>query len=187
MPFLATIPAWVGVAASAVGTGVAVAGAVQQADIAKSTAEYNAKLGERAALDNDEQAREQSMRARVENKRLLSAQRAGYAASGVQVDEGTPLEVQAQTAAILELQQMDDQKAAVRRSQSLLAGADADRAYGSAAASGYRLQAAGSLFSGIAGASSMASKAGLFGTKGAALKGGTSVDFGGAPKYAAYA
>jgi hypothetical protein len=133
---------------SAVGTGVAVAGQVQAGRQAAATANYNAQLAEKQAAATDTAARETMRRARIENRRALGQQRAGFAAAGLNPDDGSPLQVQAETAAILQLNAVEEQKIAQQQTQSLLGQASAERLYGQSARRGANLAAAGSLLGG---------------------------------------
>lgn len=98
---------------AAVGTAVSVAGAMQQADQAKKSAEYNAALARRNAEINDQnaamarrQATLDSEAQRRESARQLGAMRAGYATSGLQM-EGSPLDVMAASVQQSELDTMN--------------------------------------------------------------------------------
>ena len=79
---------------------------VDQAKATERTAKYNAKVQENAAIQEDMEMREQISRTRRENKRLLASQRAGVAASGIEMT-GSPLEVLGANAANLELRAQD--------------------------------------------------------------------------------
>jgi hypothetical protein len=136
-------------AIGAIGTGLSVYGQYQQGQAAASAAEANAKMAQQQAANLDLENRENIRRQRIENQRLLSRQRAGFAASGVQIGTGSPLEVQAETAGILELDLLDQNRASQIQQNNLFYQAGADRA----SASNYRnagtLSAAGSLFGGL--------------------------------------
>lgn len=93
------------VGVGAAGYGMMAAGQAQEVAAANSAAEYNAAILEQnakiARMEAAEASRigkleEQELRQKV--RRLKSAQRAGYAASGVVVDVGSPLAVAAETA-----------------------------------------------------------------------------------------
>ncbi len=139
---------WVPIALSVIGTGVAVAGAAQQGAIAKQTGKYNAKLAQSQAEATDTAARETMRRSRIENRRALAQQRAGYAAAGLVADEGSPLQVQAETAAILQLNAVEEQKRSTLQSQSLLGQSSAEILYGQSRKRGANVSALGSLLSG---------------------------------------
>lgn len=95
-------------------TAMAVVGQVQAGKQASDAQERNALIAEneakayRAMGDfQSETLKQQSIfeqdKIKREKDRTISAQRASYAKSGVRIDEGTPLEVQADTAAQFEL------------------------------------------------------------------------------------
>jgi len=138
-----------GVAASLIGTGVSAYGAYEQGQVAKSTAEQNAKLAEQQAATLDQENRENMRRMAVENKRVMAKQRAGYAASGVRIDTGSPLEAQAETAAILEMDMLDQNRASQAQQSSLFSQAQSSRMAGRNYATAGTIGAAGSLFGGL--------------------------------------
>jgi len=136
----------------AVGTGLAYKG---QKDAAKTTAavgEYNAKISEADAAQLDMEARETLRRRREANTSFLSSQRSKYVASGVVADTGTPLEVQAETAGILELDALDQARQARVQAQRLRTGAVVERITGQAQARAYNTAAGVSLLQGAASA-----------------------------------
>ena len=131
---------------SAVGAGVSYYGSQQQAKATERVAEYNAKVQENEAIQQDMEMREQISRTRRENKRLLASQRAGTAASGIELT-GSPLEILGANAANLELQAQDMARQAtlgVMRGQTQ---AKATIWEGNQQAKGIRTQAAGTLLS----------------------------------------
>ena len=131
---------------SAVGAGVSYYGSQQQAKATERVAAYNAKVQENEAIQQDMEMREQISRQRRENKRLLASQRAGVAASGIELT-GSPLEVLGANAANLELRNQDMARQAtlgVMRGQSQ---AKATIWEGAQQAKGIRTQAAGTLLS----------------------------------------
>lgn len=89
----------------ALGLGIKTVGAIQQARAENKAAEYNAKLAEQNAAMQEAQAQDAVVRGQEEERRhrnnvanMVSDQRAAFAASGVAVDSGAPLDVIAQTA-----------------------------------------------------------------------------------------
>lgn len=170
-------------AATAIGTGISVYSAYEQGQVAASAAERNAKAAQNQAANADLENRENIRRQRVENQRLLSQQRVGYAASGVQIGNGSPLEQQADTAAILELDALDRNRASLSQQQSLFDQSASFRA----SASNYRtagaLNAAGSLFSGVGSMASTgysANRAGVFSSTGSSGMASYKAGYGGA-------
>lgn len=131
---------------SAVGAYTSYQGAQQQAKATKQVAAYNAKVQENEAIQQDMEMREQINRTRRENKRLLASQRAGVAASGIELS-GSPLEVLGANAASLELRAQDMARQStlgVMRGQTQ---AKATIWEGNQTAKGIRTQAAGTLLS----------------------------------------
>ena len=131
---------------SAVGAGVSYYGSQQQAKATERVAKYNAKVQENEAIQQDMEMREQISRTRRENKRLLASQRAGVAASGIEMT-GSPLEVLGANAANLELRAQDMARQStlgVMRGQTQ---AKATIWEGKQTAKGIRTQAAGTLLS----------------------------------------
>lgn len=74
--------------------------------------DYNAMLLENKALLADMTGRETIRRMRKEGDKTLSTQTARYAKSGVMTDTGTPLEVMADTAGMIELNVLDRKRQA---------------------------------------------------------------------------
>lgn len=135
---------------AAIGTGVAVYGQMEAAKSAKEMGEYNAKLAENQAAQVDMEARESVRRRREQNRRFMAMQRTAYAKSGVTI-EGTPLEVMAETAGILELEALDASRQASQQSMALRGQAAYDRRVGSTQARAAYIGAGASLLSGVAG------------------------------------
>lgn len=133
-------------AVSAVGAGVSYYGSQQQAKATKQVAAYNAKVQENEAIQQDMEMREQISRTRRENKRLLASQRAGVAASGIELS-GSPLEVLGANAASLELRAQDMARQATLGVMRGKTQAKATIWEGAQQAKGIRTQAAGTLLS----------------------------------------
>ena len=131
---------------SAVGAGVSYYGSQQQAKATERTAKYNAKVQENEAIQQDMEMREQISRTRRENKRLLASQRAGVAASGIELT-GSPLEVLGANAANLELHVQDMARQSTLNLMQGQAKAKATIWEGKQTAAGIRTQAAGTLLS----------------------------------------
>lgn len=79
--------------ASAVGTGVSIYGTIQQGKAAKKQAEYTAALSENEAAWARYKGKKEADRIRRSAARLKANQAAGYAAAGVDVGEGTPIDL----------------------------------------------------------------------------------------------
>lgn len=121
----------------------------QQAATAAAVGDYNARVSEADAAQVDMEARENLSRKRKANQSFLSRQRASYVASGVVGDVGTPLEVQAETAGLLELEALDADRVAKNQSARLRSGAVFERASGQAQKSAYNMAAGTSLLTGV--------------------------------------
>lgn len=142
MPVIPFIPYIV----MAAGAAVSYSGSMKQAKATKQVAAHNAKVQENEAIQQDMEMREQISRTRRENKRLLASQRAGVAASGIELS-GSPLEVLGANAANLELRAQDMARQStlgVMRGQTQ---AKATIWEGNQTAKGIRTQAAGTLLS----------------------------------------
>jgi hypothetical protein len=146
---VATALAFASLAVAAVGTGIAFYGQRQAAKSAKEMGEYNAKLAENQAQQVDMDARESVKRRREQNRRFMGMQRTAYAKSGVTI-EGSPLEVMAETAGILELEALDASRLAEQQGRALRGQAALDRRVGSTQARAYNIGAGASLLSGAA-------------------------------------
>ncbi len=134
------VPALVSAAATAATTAAASAPIATAATLASGyaaysgavagnkAAEYNAKKLEQESAMAAEQGLQAEAQQRAKTKQYVGAQRAGYGASGVDVNEGTPLEVQADTERIGELDALTIQANTSRRVNSLNLAASASRA-----------------------------------------------------------
>jgi hypothetical protein len=97
------VPAWVGwasLAASAAGAGYAAYGQHRAGQYQAAVAEQNASLAEKAAVDAENRGRTEEAQHRMKVRSLIGQQKAGYGASGVLVDTGSPLDALADTAYI---------------------------------------------------------------------------------------
>lgn len=129
------------------GTAVSVYGQVQQAQTAKAMGKYNAKLAENQARQTEMDAAENIRRKRKENKRLIATQRSRYAKAGV-LEEGTPLELLAETAGNLEMETLDYARQQRQAAAGLRAQGAADLAMGANQARAAYIGAGSSLLSG---------------------------------------
>lgn len=143
--------AWAPLALSIVGTGMSVAGALSQANVARATGEYNAQLAEQNAVLAGQQAAEEERRFRVASRKQLGAMRAAYSASGVEL-EGTPMDVLAESAYVAELDALTIRRGGEASAAALQSQATLDRLYGRAQQQGGYYSAASELLSGAAGA-----------------------------------
>lgn len=87
------------VAASTFGAGTQILAGRYNAELA----ERNADLAEQRAKDATRRGREAEQRHRVDVRRLIGAQRAAFAAQNVELDSGSALDVQMDTAYLGEL------------------------------------------------------------------------------------
>lgn len=77
-----------------------------------AAADYNYLLSENQAQLADMTGRENIRRMRFEGKKTLSTQQARFAKAGVVAETGTPLEVMAETAGLIELNVLDEKRKA---------------------------------------------------------------------------
>lgn len=136
------------IAATLIGTGVAVYGSVQASKSAEAMADYNAKVAQQQAKHQREVGDENARRRREINLRYLSTQRAQYAKAGVQMT-GTPLAVLGKTASVLEQEALDISYQAELAAQRSFSEARMARFEGAAQSRAYLYQGAGSLLSGV--------------------------------------
>src|SRR6185503_1580161 len=80
------------------GAAISAAGAIQQANAAKAASNYNAQLKERDAAIATSQADQEAQQVRWASARAQGSLIAGYGASGVSTDTGSPLDVLANSA-----------------------------------------------------------------------------------------
>lgn len=114
-----------------------------QYQAAAAQSQYQAGLNNAKALEDQARAteaagREQTLRQRAENERLLARQRARYAKSGVAPGVGSPLEVMAETNGLMELGIQDMAYSTELESRGLRRRADLERFQ-----AGFRLMDAG--------------------------------------------
>lgn len=151
MPFTA-IAAGVGLGISAIGTGASVYSQIQQGETQARIAEYNAQVQKNEADRLDMERRENLKRQRERNRRMVERQRGIIAKSGFE-EEGGALSALADSAALLELEALDADRAARIRSNNL------NQQVGLTLLQGQSLQSASNLSaaaSGISGAGRLA-------------------------------
>lgn len=85
------------------GAGFSAMGSLGAGKAQQQLANYNAQVAEMQAQDAIVRGRETEARHRTDVKRMIGSQRAGFAASGVDVNDGSAVDVQADTAALGEL------------------------------------------------------------------------------------
>lgn len=141
--------------ASVIGTGVSMYGQHQQAKTAERAGERNAQIQEAEALQTEMDARENVRRQRATNDRAKKTQRQRYANAGV-INEGTPLEVMAETAGLLELDALDISRTAKAKAERLRSSAESTRQGGKDRGSALRIAQGATLLSGVSRAATIA-------------------------------
>ena len=168
----ATIAAYAGLAASLAGTGMGFYGGLQQGKAASAAASYNALLAQREASILEMQAKDAEKRGQVEEDRFRQQMTAfqgeqisSLAASGVQVDSGSPLQILADTAEEIELDARTIRHNASmeawnfkNQSYNALAQANLSKWEGKQARTNSYISAGTSLLSGLGSAFSTANK-----------------------------
>jgi len=94
------------IASSAIGTGISYMGMQNQAAAQKNALDYSSKVNAENARQAEMEAHEKVRRDRRTNKKSLARQRQAYSDAGV-LEEGSPLTVAADTAALMELEHQD--------------------------------------------------------------------------------
>ena len=125
-------------------------GQKDQQDSATEVSDFNARIEEQTALQVEAESAENSRRMRREAKRIVSGQRAAFGGSGSQVNTGSPLEVQAESAALLERAVLDEDRLRRIEARRLRSSAVSLRLGGQALASGFGSRATGTLLGGAA-------------------------------------
>ena len=90
-------------------TGMSIYGQQQAQKQSEKIAQHNLNVEAANREQLKAEGREQLDRDRQRNKRFLAQQRGSLAASGLQMDTGTGLEMEAESAAMLELEALDNQ------------------------------------------------------------------------------
>lgn len=139
----------------AVGTAVSAYGQYQSGQAQKAAANYNARVQEAQAIQQDMENRENIRRERKAGQGLLSSQRQKLGASGVVIQTGSPLEVLGRTAGELELRAQDAARAGRSNLQYGLSQAQMTKWEGKQAATAATIGASGTLLQGIGSAMSM--------------------------------
>jgi hypothetical protein len=99
----ATFLAIAGVAASAIGTGVAIMGQMQAASAQASAANYNAEVARNNAIAAQQQARQNELIQQQQSRQKIGGITAAYGASGIDSGSGSALDVLGSSAANAEL------------------------------------------------------------------------------------
>lgn len=138
--------------ATVAGAAVSAIGAIQSGKAQQKAAEYNAQVAEQAALAARQKAAYDEAAHRRELARMLSAQRAAYGASGVDVSVGTPLLVMADTVQEGELDALAIRYGGEVGASRQLSAAQLSRMTGKQARTASYYQAGSSLLTGAASA-----------------------------------
>ena len=139
----------------AVGTAVSAYGQYQSGQAQKAAANYNARVQEAQAIQQDMENRENIRRERKAGQGFLSSQRQKLGDSGVVIQTGSPLEVLGRTAGELELRAQDAARAGRSNLQYGLSQAQMTKWEGKQAATAATLGSAGTLLQGTGQAISM--------------------------------
>ena len=139
----------------AVGTAVSAYGQYQSGQAQKAAANYNARVQEAQAIQQDMENRENIRRERKAGQGLLSSQRQKLGASGVAIQAGSPLEILGRTAGELELRAQDAARAGRSNLQYGLSQAQMTKWEGKQAANAATIGASGTLLQGIGSAMAM--------------------------------
>lgn len=130
------------------GTAMTAIGQIRQGQAAKAAADYNAQVANNNAIVAEQQSQSQAMvqgrRAMMQNGGLL----ANMAANGVEVGEGSPIDILSQSAANAEMDRQNIIYNGRVKAQSLRNQAQLDTFQGETAQSNGFMSAAGTLLSG---------------------------------------
>lgn len=130
------------------GTAMTAIGQIRQGQAAKAAADYNAQVANNNAIVAEQQSQSQAMvqgrRAMMQNGGLL----ANMAANGVEVGEGSPIDILSQSAANAEMDRQNIVYNGRVKAQSLRNQAQLDTFQGETAQSNGFMSAAGTLLSG---------------------------------------
>jgi hypothetical protein len=133
----------------------------QQAAATKSIASYNANLNINQAKQGELDLAANISRQRDENRQLMAGQRASYAAAGL-LQEGSPLQVEAETAGRLQTNIQMAHMQQQQKTRQLYDAAAMGVWEGNQQAKGLKLQSYAALINGAAGATSQVVQAGGF-------------------------
>jgi hypothetical protein len=141
-----------GLAATAVGTGVAAYSARQAGKAQQSLNNYNAAVSDQAALDAARDGRIAANAQRAQNQRIKARQRALFAKAGVVSATGSPLLVQVEQAGELEMAALEQEQQANSQAARLRSQAVMDRMSGAAARKAGNLNSTATILQGVGSA-----------------------------------
>lgn len=130
------------------GTALSAVGQVKAGNASKAAAEFNAKVAEAQADDAIVRGQISEARYRQGVRVLIGSQRAGFAAQGVDVGVGSPVDLVADTAFIGELDALTIRNNAAREAWGFRMNAQSFRLGGQAAVSASRFSAASTVLGG---------------------------------------
>lgn len=138
-------PTTIALAATAISGGMQAYGQYQQGRVAQQVGRNNQMMAEYAAADAERRGEEEAIAARRRADQLAGAQRAAFAARGVDATAGTAADLLAQTTFFGQQDQDTARTNARREAWSLRAQGANARAQGNAAARAGRVSAFGTL------------------------------------------
>lgn len=137
------------------GAGISAYSSYEQGQSQKAISNYNAQVAENEAKQRAQDAQVAANAQRAQNEALKAKQRALFAKAGV-VAAGTPLLVQAEQAATLEMSALEIERTGNMDAARLRSQAELDRMQGKSAARAGTMQAAGTVLSGVGSAGAVA-------------------------------
>jgi hypothetical protein len=143
----------VAMVASSASAGMAAYSSYQAGQAQKKASEYNAALAERNAANTRAASEIAAENERKANARKMASLRAGYAESGVDISEGTPLLVAMNSAAEAEKDALRIKWGGDSQANAFLGAATLSRMQGSQAETAGNLGAGASLLKGVSSAS----------------------------------
>jgi len=144
----------VAIAATVAGAGISAYSSYEAGKSQEALGKYNQAVMNNEALARQADARAAANAQRAQNEALKAKQRALYAKAGV-VSAGTPLLVQAEQAATLEMAALDIERTGNIEAGRMRAQGDLDRMQGKIARRGANMQAAGTILQGAGSAAGM--------------------------------
>jgi hypothetical protein len=158
MPFTApVILGIIGATTAAAGTAVSAVGQVKAGNAAKNVGEYNASVDEQNAQNSLADATTSEAQQRVRDSHVIAAGRAIAGASGVDVNSGSPLDVQAENQKQAEMNALNIRRSGQTRAQAFIADAQSQRMQGKNAQAASMYGAAGTILTGGANVARYAS------------------------------
>jgi hypothetical protein len=144
----------VAIAATVAGAGLSAYSSIEAGKSQEALGRYNQAVMNNEALQRQQDARSAANAQRAQNEALKAKQRALYAKAGV-VSAGTPLLVQAEQAATLEMAALDIERTGNIEAGRMRAQGDLDRMEGKIARRGANMQAVGTILQGGAAVAGM--------------------------------